>query len=376
MYEGKAIVTMDKIKILTITTSGLKKKDGISTIILDSYEELDIEKYQIDITVAGEYDPGLVKAFENIEVCPRYLPERKRELGNYVRELRSLLLKEKYDVVYVHGSSAIIGIELFVAKMCGCKVRIAHSHSSSCEHKKMDKLIRPIFYRSYTKALACSDAAGKWMYRNHPYEIIKNGRSTELYQFEPVIRNRMRDTLGLKEDTLAIGHVGNFYGPKNQEYLIHMMKELIKKNSNTRLYFMGEGETRQQVEALTVSEGLESYVVFTGSISDVDEMLQAMDVMALPSFYEGLPLVVVEWQMAGLPCVVSERVSKECAYTDLVHFLPLESGHAVWADKILELAGNDRDRSSRDAVDRAADAGFDLRRNTQRLEEIFAKGTK
>ena len=89
MYEGKAIVTMDKIKILTITTSGLKKKDGISTIILDSYEELDIEKYQIDITVAGEYDPGLVKAFENIEVCPRYLPERKRELGNYVRELRS-----------------------------------------------------------------------------------------------------------------------------------------------------------------------------------------------------------------------------------------------------------------------------------------------
>ena len=75
MYEGKAIVTMDKIKILTITTSGLKKKDGISTIILDSYEELDIEKYQIDITVAGEYDPGLVKAFENIEVCPRYLPE-------------------------------------------------------------------------------------------------------------------------------------------------------------------------------------------------------------------------------------------------------------------------------------------------------------
>ena len=367
---------MDKIKILTITTSGLKKKDGISTIILDSYEELDIEKYQIDITVAGEYDPDLVKAFENIEVRPRYLPERKQELGKYVSELRSLLLKEKYDVVYVHGSSAIIGIELFIAKMCGCKIRIAHSHSSSCEHKKMDKLIRPIFYRSYTKALACSDAAGKWMYRNHPYEIIKNGRSTELYQFEPVIRDRMRDKLGLKEDTLVIGHVGNFYGPKNQEYLIHMMKELIKKNSNTRLYFMGEGETRQQVEALTVSEGLESYVVFTGSISDVDEMLQAMDVMALPSFYEGLPLVVVEWQMAGLPCVVSDRVSKECAYTDLVHFLPLESGHAVWADRILELAGNDRDRSSRTAVDRAADAGFDLRRNTQRLEEIFAKGTK
>ena len=103
---------MDKIKILTITTSGLKKKDGISTIILDSYEELDIEKYQIDITVAGDYDPDLVKSFENIEVHPRYLPERKRELGKYVRELRSLLLKEKYDVVYVHGSSAIIGIRV------------------------------------------------------------------------------------------------------------------------------------------------------------------------------------------------------------------------------------------------------------------------
>ena len=137
------------------------------------------EKYEIDITVSGAYDLDLINAFENIEVHPRYLPERKRELGNYVRELRSLLLKEKYDVVYVHGSSAIIGIELFIAKMCGCKVRIAHSHSSSCEHKKMDKLIRPIFYRSYTDALACSDAAGKWMYRNRPYEIIKNGRSTE-----------------------------------------------------------------------------------------------------------------------------------------------------------------------------------------------------
>lgn len=140
---------------------------------------------------------------------------------------------------------------------------------------------------------------------------------------------------------------------------------------------MGEGETRQQVEALTVSEGLESYVVFTGSISDVDEMLQAMDVMVLPSFYEGLPLVVVEWQMAGLPCVVSERVSKECAYTDLVHFLPLESGHAVWADKILELAGNDQGQKFQGMpLTELRMQGFDLRRNTQRLEEIFAKGTK
>lgn len=363
---------MEKFKILTMTTSGLGKKDGISTVILDYYSYFDKERYQLDIIASGEYNYELVTEFQKIGVNVRCLPSRRVSVIKYIEALSNLLKNEKYDAVYLHGSSAIMSIELILAKIHGVKIRAVHSHNTTCNHKKADKLLRPLFYRNYTVALACGTDAGNWLYGERPFDIIKNGRNVDVYRFNANKRAKIRQQLEVSDNTLLIGHVGNFNEQKNQRYLVSVLKEIVNVNTNVKLFLMGDGATKPTIMNMVAEEQLDGFVVFTGSISNVPDMLQAMDVMLLPSIHEGLPLVVIEWQIAGLPCILSDKVTKECAYTDLVHFLALDDPK-VWAKQTLTIAVTDRENSSEELLNKTKEYGYDLRENANKLQKYFEK---
>lgn len=362
---------MNKIKILTVTTSGLKKREGISTVILDYYSFFDTKKYEIDLIVAGEYDSKLVYEFEKIGVNIKKVPSRKQNLINYIFKFIRLIKNENYDAIYIHGSSALMSIELYLAKLFGCKNRVVHSHNTTCDHKVLDKMLRPIFYKSYTKALACGEEAGRWLFKNRTFEIIKNGRDIKKYKFNKQKRIQMREKLNLDDSTLAIGHVGNFNSQKNQEFLLKVLGSLIKKEKNVKLFLMGDGELRKSVEEASVKLGLSDYVCFMGSISNVSEMLQAMDFMLLPSRHEGVPLVVIEWQISGLPCIISNVVTKECAYMDSVYFLSLDDENK-WRDKILEIGRIERQEDDLSILVNTKKNGYDLKENIKELQSCFS----
>lgn len=350
----------EKIKVITITTSGLARKEGISTVILDYYGKLDRTKYDLQIVASGEYCYELVRAFQKIGVKIRCLPSRKATPNDYYKAFIKLFKEERYDVIYIHGSSAIMAVEFMIAKLFGCKVMIAHSHNTMCNHPKMDKLLRPLFYNLLTKGLACGNEAGKWLYGDHSFTVISNGRDPGIYHFESEIRNKMRVELGLKDDVLAIGHVGNFNAQKNQAFLIDVFKMIQTKMPEAKLFLMGDGIGCNDVIKKVKANNLMQSVVFTGSINNIPEMLQAMDVMVLPSLYEGLPLVVVEWQMCGLPCLISNRVTKECAFSDLVYFADLDDSKEQWAETVLSIANVDRELESQKSIVKAKEAGFDI----------------
>lgn len=360
---------MKKKKILTISTSGFSKKEGISTVILDYYKYLDKEKFELVLIVAGEYNKDLVKEFQKIGVSIYYLPCRKKFFIKYIRAIFKILKTGNYDAIYTHGSSAIMTIELFIAKICGCKKRIVHSHNTVCQHKIADRILRPIFYASYTKALACGKDAGEWLYGHRKFEIIQNGRDIKVYQFNPEIRSVMRKKLGIDDGTLLVGHVGNFNEQKNQKFLVEIIKKL--KSENVKLYLMGDGKTRYQIEEFVKIEELKNKIVFTGSISNVPDMLQAMDVMVLPSLYEGLPLVAIEWQISALPCILSDTITRECAYTNLVNFLSLNESPELWSKEILKYVGYDREKISDFVIEQTKEHGFSLEDNIERLQTIL-----
>lgn len=366
---------MSKTKILTISTSGLAKKEGISTVILDNYALFDKNRFQLDMVASGDYSYQLVTEFQNIGVNIRCLPSRKNSVIQYISALIKLMKKEKYDAIYLHGSSAILSIELVIARFCGCKIRVVHSHNTTCDHKMVDRLLRPVFYRNYTVALACGCEAGQWLYGKRYFDIIKNGRNTKVYTFNSDKRICMRKELELSDQTLALGHVGNFNAQKNQVFLLDVLEQLLKVEKNLKLYLMGEGTTREKIMQLAEERGLKQYVEFTGSIQNVPDMLQAMDLMLMPSLHEGLPLVVVEWQMMGLPCVLSDRITKECAFTDLIRFLSIENA-VEWKKVILEINETQTDRvaSSENAIFEAKKNGYDLSSNAQKLQQYFEKG--
>lgn len=358
-----------KIKILNINTIGLCR-EGITATQLDFMQRLDKSRFCIRMVSAGLLDAEVVRKFTDMGCDIVSLPNRKKKLFSYFWHLCKEIREEKYDIVYVHGSSAILSIELAAAWLCGCKNRIVHCHSTSCEHKTADRLLRPVFYKSYTQALACGTDAGQWLFPGRPFQLIRNGRDVETYRFRPEKRKELRTALGITDTTLAVGHVGNFTYAKNQGFLVQVMKELLRMNPEAKLFLMGDGAYKGAVEQLAAENGLTGSIVFTGNISNVPDMLQAMDVMVLPSLYEGLPLVSVEWQIAALPCILSETVTKECAYTDLVHFLSLEEPQQ-WAQKILELGKFDRAAYADTAIARTVESGFDLSGNAKQLEHLF-----
>lgn len=365
---------MSKTKILTISTSGLGKKEGISTVIIDNYALFDKNRFQLDMVASGSYSYQLVTEFQNIGVNIRCLPSRKISVVRYITALIKLMRREKYDAIYLHGSSAILSIELVTARLCGCKIRVVHSHNTTCDHKMADKLLRPIFYRNYTVALACGREAGQWLYGERPFNIIKNGRNTNVYNFNFDRRVCMRNKLGVSEQTLVLGHVGNFNVQKNQAFLLDVVEQLLKVEKNLKLYLMGDGVTRKKITQMVEERGLRQYIEFTGSIQNVPDMLQAMDLMLMPSLHEGLPLVAVEWQMMGLPCVLSDKITMECAFTNLIRFLPIDSAEK-WKNAIIEIKKNQIDRivSSKSAISAAKENGYDLNSNAQKLQRYFVK---
>lgn len=362
------------IKILTISTSELLRKEGISTVILDNYALFDKRKFQLDMVASGSYSHQLIAEFQSIGVNIRYLPSRKKGVIKYTIALIKLMKKEKYDAIYLHGSSAILSVELVIARLCRCKTRVVHSHNTTCSHKKVDRLLRPIFYRNYTVALACGREAGQWLYGERPFEIVKNGRKINRYTFDSNKRIYMRRALGLSDQTLALGHVGIFNAQKNQAFLLDVLDQLLKVEKDLKLFLIGDGTTRKKIMQMAEDKGLDQYIEFTGSIQNVPDVLQAMDLMLMPSLHEGLPLVAIEWQMMGLPCVLSDKITAECVFTDLVKFLPLNNAEE-WKNVILANKKTKKDRSaaSQSAIFAARESGYDLASNAQKLQKIFEK---
>jgi glycosyltransferase involved in cell wall biosynthesis len=367
---------MKRIKILTISTSGLARKEGISTVILDNFSRFDKEKFELHMIAAGAYSYELIQEFSAIGVSIKCLPSRKASVYQYIKAFIQLIKAERYDALYIHGSSAIMSIELMIAKLCGCKVRVTHSHNTMCEYKMADKLLRPLFYLLYTDALACGEAAGQWLYGKRKFLVMRNGRDIQKYCFRNEKRTQVRNKLGVRGDTLLVGHVGNFNRQKNQQFVLKIFKELRAMYPDVKLYLMGAGTLLDEVKRMTNELQMSSDVIFTGSIKNVDEMLQAMDVMVLPSIHEGLPLVVVEWQIAALPCLISDKITRECSFSDLVHYMSLDDDCRNWAKKIIEISYSNRKENSKIMNNLTRDSGYDINQNADELQKFFIEKCK
>lgn len=362
------------MKILVVSTSGFAKREGISTILYDFLSRFNKDLFTIHLLVSGSYNNEFIEEFRNAGVIDKQVPSRKKNVYKYILSLIKLFNSEKYDAIYIHGSSAIMCIELAVATVCGCKIRAVHSHNTTCNHKSIDMCLRPFFYALYTDAFACGNASGKWLFGNRKFTLVKNGRSIDKYSFNCEKRVEIRKKLNLDEGCIAIGQVGRLNYQKNPEFTINVFKELKKYYPDSKLYMIGDGARLLEIKKLVEELGLENDVVFTGAICNVDDYMQAMDAMILPSFYEGLPLVVVEWQISALPSIVSDAVTQECAYTNIVHFMSLNQQYDVWAKKIIEVVRcNDRRELSRKIKLLTINNGFDIDSNALLLQNYFLK---
>ncbi len=349
---------------------------GAETMIMNLYRSIDRSKIQFDFMVHTidkcDYDDEIRKLGGRIYSVPRYNGlnhfKYKRAWNDFFKN------HPKYRIVHGHMRSTA-AIYLKIAKKQRV-ITIAHSHSIASRGNKIEQFVKnvmqiPIRYIA-DYLFACSNEAGKWLFgekatKQDNYRVIKNAIDAERYVFNEAVRDKVRKDLNI-ENKLVVGHVGRFTYPKNHKFLIELFYEVQKQNENTILLLVGDGEFRPQIEKQINSLGIKDKVILTGVVPNVNDYMQAMDVFVFPSIFEGLGIAAIEAQAEGLRCIVSDKVPKEAFITDLIESISLTTDMKKWASKILQYSSGCQRQKT---FAKIKQAGYDIRKNTQILEDFY-----
>ena len=319
-------------KVLVINTVDFAK-GGISSVIMNYYEHMDLAQFRVDFVVNRNIDSDY-KSCINKKGSNIFILDRNRNPLKYMFLLYKILKKEAYDVVHIHGNSATMLIDTVPAVLAGVKNRIVHCHNTKCSYPAVSEILNVLFHRTYTKALACSKAAGDWLFGEGNFDILPNGIDIEKYRFSGETRKNIREELGLK-DKFVIGHVGFMNEQKNHEKLLAVFAELKKKKKNAHLLCVtGNSFVPAHIQKLIREYGIEKDVTVLFQRRDVDRLLQAMDFFVFPSKWEGFPVTLLEAQASGLLCLVSDVVPKEVNMTNNITYYSLKKDNRDWAEFI------------------------------------------
>ena len=357
------------LRVLMINTRPMQY-EGITMVMLNYARNMDRGALQLDFLAFNDVSPALRQEIRQMGSKLHVIGNRNRRPLRYLMKLARLIRREGYDVVHAHGNSCTLALEMLAARLGGAKVRCAHSHNTRCSSIPVNNLLRPAFEASYTHGFACGEAAGRWLFGNRPFTVLNNGVDTGKYAFRADCRSEYRRALGVDGRT-AIGHVANFNDQKNHGFLIEAFSRAAGMNPNLALVLVGDGRNRPEIEQKVRDMDLTDRVVFTGTRRDIPQILSAMDFMVLPSLYEGLPNVMIEWQASGLHALVADTVTREAKLTPLVEFLPLDE--CAWAERMASMAVDpaDRERDSAAAIERIRNKGYDIRANAGRLRKLY-----
>lgn len=327
-------------------------------------------RVRCDLVAPNAPDEESVKLIERTGGQVFVLRHRNADPLGYIQQLSLIVSERNEQIVHAHGNSATLALEMLAAKIGGAKIRIPHSHNTTCKMKLADKALRGMFRRNYTNAMACGEAAGQWLFGDKPFTVLYNAIPVEHFHFDGNKRAFARGEYGIPEDAFAVCHVGTFNEQKNQRFLIEAFALLLKNKPDSVLMLIGEGDLQPACRERAKALGIESRVLFSGTLADVSAALSAADVFALPSLHEGLPLTLVEAQCAGLPCVASTFVTRESKLTNLVSFCGIDRAE-IFAEALADVGTTDREQASDEAIAEVRAAGYDVTANAETLVKWY-----
>lgn len=362
-----------KIKVLHVL-NGLGH-GGAEAFVMNMYRNIDRDKIQFDFLVRStdnsNYEEEVKKLGGRIYVTA---PFPKNAIKNWIQTKSFFSTHQEYDIVHVHANSLLYLLPLKLAKKYGVKCRIIHSHNTRSA-KKIYNIIHDFnktrIKKYATDCFACSKIAGEWMFNSH-FVIIKNAIDTNKFSYNRHMRNELRKELKIS-NKFVIGHVGRFTYQKNHIFLIEVFKEVLKCKTDAILVLVGDGELKNDVYEKVKKLGIADKVLFAGAQKNVADYLNVFDVLLFPSYFEGLPIALIEAQASGVSCVISDTISDEILVTDLVYRKSLKSEAREWAEEIINL-DNAHERRSR--YQDIVDAGFDMNHSVQVLQNFYLDSIK
>lgn len=357
------------IKVLVVAKD--LQLHGISTVIMNYFQFL-AEDFSMSFAVGKPID----EMYRNIIASKGgrlfELPGKSEDPIDYYRKLNEVMSKEKFDIIHIHGNSATILVELFLGILHKIPVRIAHSHNCTCNHKIVHKVLKGAMSFLYTDAYACSLLAGKWMFGKRHFEVIQNCFDTKSFVYNSESRELYRKKMNAK-NSLIVGHVGFFNEQKNQRFIVDVFREFIKFRADAILLFVGDGYTRKDIQEYVNGQNLSDKVIFWGASNDVSGLMSAMDLFLFPSLYEGLGIVLLEAQISGLPCLLSDVIPNETKLGEEYYKLSLEDSALKWAERLVDISRNTLNRSSFYETYKDVISDYDCSSVANRLYDLYCE---
>ena len=363
-------------KIIVAHIMGKWLGGGVEAVVMNYYRHIDKEKIQFDFICDNDSTNIPYEEIQKLGGWVILVPPYQKILS-YSKELTKVFKENKYKIVHSH-INALSVFPLRIAKKCGVKVRIAHSHSTSNkkEWKKniIKNMLRPFSKIYATDLFACSELAGRWLFGNKAFDnkqvtIINNAIDLDKFKYNEEIRNIKRKELNISEHNLVIGHIGRFVEQKNHTFLIDIFNEVVKLNDKAILLLVGQGPLENKIKEKVKLLNLENNVKFLGQRNDVNVLYQTFDIFLLPSLYEGLGMVLIEAQVSGCYCIASDEVPKEAKITKVLKFISLNENKKIWAKEIVQ---NYKKNKEINIFKEIRKKSFDILLESVKLEKIYS----
>lgn len=343
---------------------------GLETMLMNYYRNMDCSKIQFDFLThrgdIGAYEEEIKSMGGNVFHAPRLYPKYYIKYFEYMKTFFEN--HPEYLIIHSHIDSMSF-FPLLAAKDNGVQIRIGHSHSSKLD-KDFKFLIKYIALKMMPKVanvhFACGDIAGRFMYPKGDFTIIHNAIDLECFSFNEQLRKEVREKLNL-QNQFVIGHVGRYCYIKNQLFLLDIFNEILRKRPDSALVLVGKGEDEQKIREKARELGIDDKIILLIDRGDVRELYQAFDIFVMPSIFEGLPVVGVEAQANGLPCVFSDNISHEVILTSNASYLRLDSGARDWAWRIL----NTNICRNENATTELKEKGYDIKIEAKKLQDWY-----
>ncbi len=354
-------------------------RGGIETMLMNYYRHIDRSKVQFDFVCnkqkPGAYDEEIQTLGGRLFHSPGLHPLRYFQYINFFKKL--VHQHPEYKVLEVHNGA--LGVyALNSGKRAGIPVRIYHAHGQglNMDYKIVlkwmcKKLLRFNMNHHFTCGLKAGEYYfGKQVMNRGDYVFVHNAIDVDRFVYNEALRNSLRKEYGL-ENAHIVGHVGRFMHQKNHTFLIDVFAEIAMHDDKAVLVLLGDGELQNKMKAKAEHLGIGDRIRMMGNVGNANEWYQAFDLFILPSHWEGLPVVGVEAQAAGLPCLFSSSITSEIKMTGNAQFLDLKSGVKHWAEVSLTLLRQVQVRNNmREAI---ALKGYDIRVEAKKLEDLYLK---
>jgi len=354
------------IKILHVLTT--LDKGGVATMLLSYYQKMNKDNIHFDfLTISSGKKHLYHKTFEDLGCNIQYMPK------NYFLRMFFLckyFLSHKYDAIHTHIEYASILYILF-AKFAGIKTRIAHSHMAFVKYQSsFQRLCIKLLKRYATDFWACSRDAAVCLYGKDIADksyILTNAIETDRFVFNPVIRKQIREQYNLGK-SLVVGFAGRLRKQKNPLFLIDIFNEIVNRHSDSKLMLLGDGPLMHEVKTKAANYGIENKIIIVGNVLNANEYYQAFDVYLMPSLWEGLGIVYIEAQAAGLMTYSSTKVPRDVEISSLMRRIDLSVPASEWAEIIVkDIIAHKRDNVKQTIIE----AGYDVNENVKTIENKY-----